>query len=149
MSSRWVLASADRVLTPHPGEAGRLLGTDAASVQGDRVDAALRVADGSGAVVILKGYRTLIAGPGAVPIVNPTGNPGLASGGTGDVLTGLVAALVAQGLLTETAAWLGACLHGLAGDLAAASTGEPALVAGDVVEALPAAFAAARAGEWP
>ncbi|HEX6202333.1 MAG TPA: NAD(P)H-hydrate dehydratase [Thermoanaerobaculia bacterium] len=134
------------VLTPHPGELGRLLDTSAAEVQADRLAAARRAAAATGAVVVLKGHQTLIAEPpaadgtpGAVWIT-PTGNPGMASGGSGDVLTGVLGALVAWlGPGLEPVA-LGTFVHGLAGDLAAAAVGETSLAAGDLVASLPAAF---------
>ena len=132
--------SAETVLTPHPGELGRLLGISTSDVQGDRFAATRRAAVEAEAVVVLKGHRTLVATPGGEVHVNTTGNPGMASGGTGDVLTGLIAGLLAQGLGALDAARLGVYLHGLAGDLAAARTGEAALAAGDLLAYLPAAF---------
>ncbi len=131
---------AATVLTPHPGELGRLLGIPAAEVQADRLAAARRAAAETGAVVVLKGYRTLVAIPEGEVHVNPTGNPGMATGGTGDVLTGLIAGLIAQGLEALDATLLGVYLHGLAGDLAAEENGEAGLAAGDLVTQLPAAF---------
>jgi NAD(P)H-hydrate epimerase len=131
----------ETVLTPHPGELGRLLGIATAEVQDDRLAAARRAAAETGAVVVLKGYRTLVAMPDGEVHVNLTGNPGMASGGTGDVLTGLIAGLLAQGLRALDAARLGVYLHGLAGDLAAEKTGEVGLTAGDLVDSLPAALA--------
>jgi hydroxyethylthiazole kinase-like uncharacterized protein yjeF len=130
----------DTVLTPHPGELGRLLGIPTAEVQADRIGSARRAAAETGAVVVLKGYRTLVATPEGEVNVNPTGNPGMASGGTGDVLTGLIAGLIAQGLEVLDAALLAVYLHGLAGDLAAAEAGEAGMTAGDLVGFLPAAF---------
>ncbi|HEX5718043.1 MAG TPA: NAD(P)H-hydrate dehydratase [Thermoanaerobaculia bacterium] len=132
--------SAETVLTPHPGELGRLLGISTSEVQRDRLAAVRRAAVEAEAVVVLKGHRTLVATPGGEVHVNTTGNPGMASGGTGDVLTGLIAGLLAQGLGALDAARLGVYLHGLAGDLAAARTGEAALAAGDLLTYLPAAF---------
>ncbi|MGQ9495924.1 MAG: NAD(P)H-hydrate dehydratase [Thermoanaerobaculaceae bacterium] len=105
------------VLTPHPGELGRLLGTSSRQVQEDRVASAQRAAELSGAVVVLKGYHTLIAEAEAPVWVNPTGTSGLASGGSGDVLTGVVGGLLAQGLPAKEAAALGVYLHGRAGEL--------------------------------
>ncbi len=131
---------AETVLTPHPGEMGRLLEVSTAQVQADRPAAARRAAELSGAVVVLKGHRTLIADPGGGVWVNPTGNPGMASGGSGDVLTGVVAALLAQGYEALAAAQLAVYLHGLAGDLAVADGAVEALSAGDLIEALPRAF---------
>lgn len=139
--------SAETVLTPHPGELGRLLGISTSEVQEDRIAAARRASVEAEAVVVLKGHRTLVATPGGEVHVNPTGNPGMASGGTGDVLTGLIAGLLAQGLGALDAARLGVYLHGLAGDLAAARTGEAALAAGDLLTYLPAAFQELEEGE--
>ncbi len=136
--------TADTVLTPHPGEMGRLLGISSAEVQADRLAAVRRAADSSGAVVVLKGYRTLIADPGSGIWINPTGNPGMASGGSGDVLTGLIAALISQGYDLLTAAQLGVYLHGLAGDVAIESIAPEALRAGDLIDHLPAAFTRLR-----
>ncbi|MCP3961716.1 MAG: NAD(P)H-hydrate dehydratase [bacterium] len=136
--------TAPTVLTPHPGEMGRLLGISTAEVQADRVGAARAAAQRSGAVVVLKGHRTLIADAEAGVWVNPTGNPGMASGGSGDVLTGLVASLLAQEYEVLTAAQLAVYLHGLAADLAIEDIAPEALRAGDQIEALPRAFDATR-----
>jgi len=133
-------AVAPRLLTPHPGEAARLLGVEVAAVQSDRVGAARQLAETAGAVVLLKGHRSLTVEPGQAPIVNRTGNPGMATGGTGDVLTGLIAALIAQGLRPGRAAWTGACLHGLAGDLVAERLGQIGFLATDLTDELPYAF---------
>jgi len=132
------------VLTPHPGEMGRLLGTTSAEVERRRVEVAQRFARDYEVFVILKGYRTLVAAPDGQVYVNPTGNPGLASGGAGDVLTGMVAAAVAQwgASALGDALCLAVYLHGLAGDLAAAAQGEQALIASDIIEALPRAWKA-------
>lgn len=130
----------ETVLTPHPGELGRLLGISTAEVQADRIGAARRAAAETGAVVVLKGHRTLVATPEGELHVNPTGNPGMASGGTGDVLTGTIAGLLAQDLDALDAALLGVYLHGSAGDLVAAELGEVALAAGDLVKVLPLAI---------
>lgn len=108
------------VLTPHPAEAARLLASDSASVQTNRYAAALAIAERYSAVVVLKGAGSLIAAPGRAVAVCPWGNPGMASGGMGDVLTGVVAALLAQGLDAWDAACLGAAAHARAGDIAAA-----------------------------
>jgi hydroxyethylthiazole kinase-like uncharacterized protein yjeF len=136
----------ETILTPHPGELGRLLGISTAQIQEDRIAAARGAAEETGAIVILKGHMTLIASGTAV-FVNPTGNPGMATGGTGDVLTGLIAGLLAQGLDALDAAVLAVYLHGLAGDLAATRLGEMCLAAGDLIEILPAAFAALKGEE--
>ncbi len=120
------------VLTPHPGEAGRLLGVPAASVQAGRLEAVREIARRAGAVTVLKGERSLIADPDGRCAVNPTGNPGLATGGTGDVLAGLVGALLARGCEPWVAATAATYVHGLAGDRAAAALGEEGMLAADV-----------------
>jgi NAD(P)H-hydrate epimerase len=138
---------AETVLTPHPGELGRLLGISTAQILEDRVAAARGAAEETGAIVVLKGHLTLIASGTAV-FVNPTGNPGMATGGTGDVLTGLIAGLLAQGLDALDATLFAVYLHGLAGDLAVSRLGEAPLAAGDLIEILPAALARLKnAGE--
>ena len=129
------------VLTPHPGEMGRLLGVSAGEVQANRAHFAQMAANRFRSAIILKGGYTLVAEPGRPLTINPTGNPGMASGGTGDVLTGVVAGLIAQGLLPFEAACVGAYVHGVAGDLGAARVGEVSLVAGDLLAALPEALA--------
>jgi len=130
----------DLVLTPHPGEMARLLGLkSAAEVQADRLGVAERTAAAWRCTVVLKGARTLVAEPGKT-YINPTGNPGMATGGTGDVLTGIIAGLLAQGLEPGPAAAAAAFLHGRAGDLAVAERGQASLLAGHLLEFLPAAF---------
>ena len=128
------------VLTPHPGEAGRLLGVSTAQIGRDRTGAASLLARGSGAVVILKGFRSVVADPGGRIAFVLSGNPGMATGGAGDVLTGIVGAFLARGLDGWTAAAAGAYLHGLAGDLASERLGEEALTASDIVRALAEAW---------
>ncbi len=140
---------APTVLTPHPGELGRLLGIPAGEVQADRPAAARRAAALTGAIVVLKGSLTLIAAPGGGLYVNPTGNPGMASGGTGDVLTGILGGLLAQRLEPLDAACLAVYLHGLAGDLALDRLGGPSLAAADLIASLPAALADLAAGKAP
>ena len=130
---------ATGILTPHAGEMARLLGTTAALVQKDRVGAARRAAAASGAVVLLKGHGTVVT-DGARTEINRTGNPGMATGGAGDVLTGIVATLLAQRFSAFDAARLGAHVHGLAGDLARDRLGETSLIATDLLESLPEAF---------
>jgi NAD(P)H-hydrate epimerase len=129
-------ARAEVILTPHPGEMARLCGVSTAEVQRDRLQKARALATERGVTVVLKGARTLVAHPGGRVAVNPTGNPGMATGGSGDILSGLLGALLAQGLTAEAAAHLGVFAHGLAGDLAAARTGEAGLVATDLLEGL-------------
>lgn len=132
---RGIEASAPIVLTPHPGEAGRLLGSDAKSVQADRMAAAQALCERSGATVVLKGSGTLVA-DGERCYRNLTGNPGMASAGSGDVLAGLLGALLARGLAPFDAACLGAYLHGKAGDEARDLRGASGLVASDIVDAI-------------
>ena len=137
---------APTVLTPHPGEMARLLGTSSAEIQSHRVDAARRLAEISRAIAVLKGQRTLVAEWNAWTAVNPTGNPGLATAGSGDVLSGIVGALLAR----KQGAWLAATAavfaHGLAGDHVAAERGQETLVAGDVAEGLGHAIQVLQAG---
>lgn len=121
------------VLTPHPGEAARLLGIDTAQVQRDRLAAARALHERHGAVVVLKGAGTIVLGEGVA--ICPYGNPGMGVGGMGDVLTGVIAALMAQGLDAEAAASTGVLVHALAGDRAAIA-GERGLLPGDLVEHL-------------
>jgi len=120
------------ILTPHPGEAARLLGVDNAAVQADRFAAAATLAARFDAVVVLKGAGTLVAAPGRVPVVIGAGNPGMATGGMGDVLSGVIAALRAQGLPAFDAAVAGALLHAAAGDAAARVDGERGLLPSDL-----------------
>jgi len=120
------------VITPHPGELARLVGVSTAEVQADRLQIARSFAAAHGVYVVLKGYRTVIATPDQKVFINPTGNPGMATGGTGDVLTGMIAAWLAQLLDAEAACKLGVYLHGLAGDLAEADEGEVGMTAGDL-----------------
>jgi NAD(P)H-hydrate epimerase len=138
-----------RIITPHPGEFARLEGSDIAAVQAARVERAVRFAADTGVVVVLKGHRTVVT-DGRRAYANTTGNPGMATGGTGDVLAGLTAALVAQGLETFAAAVLAVYLHGRAGDLARDDVGEVSLLATDLLEHLPRAFGErARPGPPP
>lgn len=137
-------APAPRCLTPHGAEMARLLGTPVADVQRDRVGAARGVASEFGVYVALKGAATVVAAPDGRVFLNPTGNPGMASGGTGDVLTGIVGAFLARGMDAADALVAAVYLHGSAGDLAAARLGEESLIASDVIDALPDAFAALR-----
>jgi hydroxyethylthiazole kinase-like uncharacterized protein yjeF len=134
---------APTLITPHAGELGRLLGTDPAHVEARRLEHAQGAAGQLGVTVLLKGSTTVIASPGHDPVlVNPTGTPWLATAGSGDVLSGLAGALLAQGLAPAQAGLAGAYLHGLAGRLAAAGDGpsEAPIGASDVIRALPAAF---------
>jgi NAD(P)H-hydrate epimerase len=132
--------AGDLVLTPHEGEFARLASTSAADVAADRVGHARKLAAETQAVVLLKGSRTVIAAPDGAVRVNPTGGPFLATGGTGDVLTGVIAGLLARGLAPVDAASAAAYVHGLAGALAARERGV-GTAAGDVLDRIPAAFA--------
>ena len=132
------------VLTPHPGEFSRLTGRATGDVQSDRESAAVDAArswpgDAGDIVCVLKGAGTVVT-DGQRVYVNDTGNPGMATGGSGDVLTGLIAALIGQGLTCFDAACLGVWAHGRAGDLAADEKGQASLIATDILEALPAAL---------
>jgi NAD(P)H-hydrate epimerase len=134
------------VLTPHPGEMSRLTGMSTAAIQRDRVNVAREFAKEHGLILVLKGDRTIVAGADGEAWVNPTGNPGMATGGTGDILTGIVAGLLAQFPKRPFEAVSAAVyLHGLAGDVACESTGEQALVATDLIRALPEAMRRVRA----
>jgi NAD(P)H-hydrate epimerase len=129
------------VVTPHPGEMARLTGLSIAAIQQNRLDVARDFARRHELIVVLKGHRTLVASPSGEVWANPTGNPGMATGGTGDVLTGIVAGLIAQhpnDAFRATA--LAVYLHGLAGDIASKGLGEVSLVATDLVRFLPVAF---------
>ena len=127
------------ILTPHPGEFARLLGCDVPIVQGRRQELAAEFAQKYDVVVVLKGHGTVVT-DGRRVFVNQTGNPGMATGGTGDVLTGLIAALLGQGLEPFEAAQLGVHLHGLAGDLAQLELGDASMIASDLLIYLPHAF---------
>jgi ADP-dependent NAD(P)H-hydrate dehydratase / NAD(P)H-hydrate epimerase len=124
---------SDAVITPHPGEAARLLGCDIAMVQSDRFSAAKSLTDRFGCVVVLKGAGTIVAARNREPCVIAAGNPGMAVGGMGDLLTGVIAALRAQGLPAFDAAACGALLHAVAGDDAAADGGERGLLPSDLL----------------
>ncbi len=133
------------VITPHPGEMSRLTGLSIDEIQSNRLEVARKFAREHQLIVVLKGHRTLVAAPDGTVWVNPTGNPGMATGGTGDILTGIVAGLIAQHPqqpLEATA--LAVYLHGLSGDLASEKLGENSMVATDLVRFLPQAFAKTR-----
>ena len=140
------LASAPRVLTPHLGEMARLTGQDASELEARRIDAARGWAKRWGAVVVMKGAPTVVAAPDGRASVNPTGTPALATAGTGDVLAGVLVALLAQGLAAFDAARLAVYVHGRAGEIAGEELGVPGAIASDLIERLPRAFAGLRAG---
>lgn len=133
---------APRIITPHPGEFDRLVGRGKLSPE-QRAAVQAELALAFRAVLVLKGHRTRVT-DGQSLYINPTGNPGMATGGSGDVLTGLITALVCQGLSPFEAAALGVYLHGLAGDLAAQDLGQESLIASDLIDYLPRAFLAYR-----
>ncbi|ACY16107.1 bifunctional ADP-dependent NAD(P)H-hydrate dehydratase/NAD(P)H-hydrate epimerase [Haliangium ochraceum] len=142
---RVATAKAPIILTPHPGEAARLLGRSSAAVQKDRVGAARALAARSDAIVVLKGARTLVCVDDFVT-VNPSGHPALATAGTGDVLTGLIASLVAQGVSPADAARLGVFLHGRVGEYAAAALSSRGVTSADLAEHMPRAMNNLAAG---
>jgi NAD(P)H-hydrate epimerase len=127
------------ILTPHPGEFARLIGSDVATVQARRQELAVVFAGKHQVILVLKGHGTIVT-DGRQVYQNQTGNPGMATGGTGDILTGLIAALLGQKLEPFAAAQLGVYLHGLAGDLAQEEVGQASLIASDLLSFLPKAF---------
>jgi NAD(P)H-hydrate epimerase len=133
-------ARAPLIITPHPGELAALRGGSAADVQSNRPAAAQETAKQTGTMVVLKGAGTLVAQPDGPCWINMTGNPGMATGGTGDVLAGLLTGLVGQGLSPFDAARAAVYVHGRAGDMVAWRKSQAGLVAGDLVEELPYAF---------
>lgn len=138
-------AKATVIATPHPGEMGRLLGISSRDVQKDRINIAREFARKYRIVLVLKGAGTVVAIPDGRVFINSTGNPGMATGGTGDVLAGVIGGLLAQGLTAEQAACIGVYLHGLAGDLALKEKGETGMIAGDLIEKISAAMREAAA----
>ena len=135
----------DQVLTPHPGEAGRLLGMTAAAVQADRFSAAQAISERYGGTAVLKGAGTVVSSSGQLPAVCSAGNPGMATAGMGDVLSGVIAGLMGQGLAPPAAGIVGVCLHGCAGDRAAVA-GERGMTARDVIAELRAVLNSAGPG---
>lgn len=133
-------ASPALILTPHPGEMARLCGATVAEIEHDRLEASRSFAIANRCYLLLKGAGTVVATPDGRLAINASGNPGMASGGMGDVLTGVITALLGQGYEPFAACCLGAFCHGLAADLAAAEKGETGLIATDVQEKLPYAF---------
>jgi len=137
------------VMTPHPGEMARLTGLKTAEIQARRVEVAREFSRKYALNLVLKGYKTLTAAPDGQVWVNPTGNPGMATGGTGDVLTGLLAGLLAQYSARPLTAVVaaGVYLHGLAGDLAARNLGQPSMIAGDLLASVPGAYKVLEGGQ--
>lgn len=128
---------AEIVITPHPGEMARLCGCKTMDIQRDRLGYAGRFAEDFGVAVVLKGYRTIIALPDGMIYINPTGNPGMATAGSGDVLAGIISGFAAQKFKLSDAAVCGVYIHGAAGDCAAGKIGEYGLKAGDIIENIP------------
>ncbi|MDW7998255.1 MAG: NAD(P)H-hydrate dehydratase [Thermodesulfovibrio sp.] len=133
-------SKSEIILTPHPGELSRLINISVKEIEKQRIDIAQKVAKDFNVVVVLKGVPTVIAEPQGRAYLNTTGNPGMATGGSGDVLTGIIASLIGQGLSPFYASLLGVYLHGLSGDIASRKKGFHGLIAGDIIEALPEAF---------
>lgn len=133
-------ASTPVILTPHPGEMARLLDMTVAEVQRHRAEIARRFADDYGVVLVLKGHRTLVTAPGRPLLENPTGNPGMATGGSGDALAGIIGALAAQGMDPYHAAVCGVYLHGAAGDRAAARLSQHSMLPSDLIDELGGLF---------
>lgn len=131
---------SDTVITPHPGEMARLTKRDKDFIQKNRTKIAKDFARDFGVVVVLKGYRTVVANPYGDYYINDTGNPGMATAGSGDVLTGIIASLVGQGIQIFDSARLGVYVHGLSGDLAKKEKGEISLIASDLLKYLPFAL---------
>ncbi len=140
---------APAVLTPHPGEMSRLARRPTSEIQGDRIGAAARFAQEFGVTCVLKGFHSVAALRNGDTFINTTGNAGMATAGAGDVLTGLIASLIAQGMWPEDAARVGVFLHGLAGDLAVEKFGMESLIAGDITDAIPPAIRRLREGTRP
>ncbi len=140
MDEWWSQVDQNDVLTPHAGEMKRLLKkTSLGETELKRPDLAGEVAKLCGGIVVLKGHETVVS-DGERSYVNATGNPGMATGGSGDVLTGMIAALIGQGLSSYDAACVGVHIHGLAGDIAAKRFGQISMIATDLIDALPEAF---------
>ncbi len=131
------MAGGKRILTPHPGEMARLMGKNTSEIQANRLDVARQLASDTGCTVVLKGAATVIADEDETAFIVPTGNPGLASGGSGDVLAGVIGSFLCQGLDPLEAAAVGAYVHGAAGDLAASYLGQRGQVASDLLDFLP------------
>ena len=137
------------ILTPHPGEMGRLTGLKSADIQQDRIGTTSHFVKQHGCYLVLKGARTLIGEPNGEIHLNPTGNPALSSGGSGDVLTGLIGGFLARGWPMVKAALGGVYLHGLAADFLAEDMGQSGILAGELLTVLPELMASLARGEWP
>jgi NAD(P)H-hydrate epimerase len=133
------------IVTPHPGELSRLLDVPRDEVLRRRIPLVQDAASRLNVTLVLKMAHTIVASPARDAAIVPTGNPGMATGGTGDVLTGLIAGLLAQGVAPGLAAQAGAYIHGLAGDLASARVGQEAMLAGDLLDRVPDAIRQVKA----
>jgi ADP-dependent NAD(P)H-hydrate dehydratase / NAD(P)H-hydrate epimerase len=138
-----------KILTPHPGEMGRLTGIKGKDIQLDRIGTAVRFIEQYKCCLVLKGARTVISAPGEKVYLNPTGNPALSSGGSGDVLTGIISGLLTRGTPAIKAAVAGAYLHGLAADLLAEKMGEEGILASELLDVIPGIMETLRKGGWP
>lgn len=141
--------NAPIILTPHPGEMARLIKRsgikmDVSDIERDRIEKARSFAKDTGVILVLKGVPTVTASPDGMALINPTGNPGMSSAGSGDVLTGMIGALIGQGLKPVEAAAVGVFLHGLSADIAASVKGQYSLIATDIIESIPEAFKGLR-----
>jgi NAD(P)H-hydrate epimerase len=141
-------SKSEIILTPHSGEFGNLVNMKSAEVDQDRIELPRQLAQRLRKVVVLKGAPTITAMPDGTAFINSTGNPGMATAGSGDVLSGIIAGLWAQGCPIEVAAYSGAYLHGLAGDLAKKKLGERSILAGDLIGQLPQAFSVVEQQEF-
>jgi len=126
-------------VTPHPGEMARMLNTTSKEIQANRIESSRKLSVEYGIYVILKGARTIVATPEGEVYINPTGNPGMATAGTGDLLSGIIAGFISQGLSARDSSILGVYLHGLAGDIAAEELSQTALIASDLLNTFPQA----------
>ena len=146
-----ILEKLDRkkILTPHPGEMGRLMGVQGHDIQIDRTGAAIRFIEKYKCCLVLKGARTIITESADRIYLNPTGNPALSSGGSGDILTGIISGLLARGMPVIKATTAGVYLHGLAGDIMAEKMGEAGVLAGDLLEVIPGIMESLRTGQRP
>lgn len=133
-------AESEIVLTPHPGEMSYLVNLSVTDIEKDRINKAISFASETGANIVLKGTPTIIASPEKKAYINPTGNPGMATAGSGDVLTGIISGFAAQKISVLDSCILGVYLHGLAGDIAAKKMGMHSLIASDIIHSLPKAF---------
>jgi len=124
-------------ITPHPGELALFMGEEVSDIQANRLSASQRAVEAVKATVVLKGAGTIVAGPGKTPAMNMTGNPGMASGGSGDVLAGIIVGLLGQGLSPFDASRAGVYIHGRAGDMAAWRLSQAGMLAGDIITGIP------------